>query len=219
MILCICWWNTGFPKLTADNSSFPFSFCFLKSLQSFLLSLIKKFCTMRSLLSSFLGRARRVPMRRESLAPFLAKPGLYLGSQVWKLPFLAACRVQQQALSASYEAESTFLSPPLKDFTPRIFSFALPVWIFIMTILLYFSASGKAHYLAVMPFTSITTIKMSSGPLFPMPFQYLLNTSFLLVISTLSLSFCLAPFSASQGKKKKKKLCLREWDGFVVKVN
>lgn len=153
---------------------------------------------MRYLLSSSLGCARRLPRRRESLAWFLDKPGLYLGSQVWKPPFSAAYRVQQQALSANYEAESTFQSPPLKDFTSRVFSSALPVF-------LYFLASGKAHCLGIMPFTFITTIKMSSGPLFPTPFQYILNTSFLLVIYTLSLSFCLAPFSASQEKK------LREW--------
>lgn len=169
---------------------------------------------MRYLLSSFLGCARRPPMRRESLAQLLDKPGLYLGSQVWKPPFLAACRVQQQALSVNYEAESIFPSPPLKDFTPRVFSFAFPVWIFI-AVFLYFLASGKAHCLGVMPFTSITTIKMPSGLLFPTPFQYLLNTSFLLVISTLSLSFCLAPFSASQEKKT----YLRGWDVFVVIVN
>lgn len=59
---------------------------------------------MRYRLSSSLGCARRLPRRRGSLTWVLGKPGLYLGSQVWKPPFSAAYWVQQQALSANYEA-------------------------------------------------------------------------------------------------------------------
>lgn len=104
---------------------------------------------MRYLFSFCLGFASRLPMRRESLAWFRYFSGLWFRSQVWKPPSTAPCRIRQQTPLTSYRGWvnlSISAEFPQKDFTLMLFSFALPIWIFL-SILLNYPAHGKPHYI------------------------------------------------------------------------